>query len=203
MKILKWYTGQKKSNANTRFCFDCDNEYNPPRRGLPWLYCPFCGKKTFGFDDESYERFDKEISIRLPPFGTPPGKQPKTLIWGVIMARRKRYIKGRVYITNDKVLVGGKGKKRRVVSMGNDKQNMAVRRILSLYDKNGKKKERLIPIEKYSDIPDFSGVEDKTFRETVSGNPINEKYLFKTKTRLNKWDMSKICRGKNKHKNKG
>lgn len=119
------------------------------------------------------------------------------------MARRKRYIKGRVYITNDKVLVGGKGKKRRVVSMGNDKQNMAVRRILSLYDKNGKKKERLIPIEKYPDIPDFSGVEDKTFRETVSGKPINEKYLSKTKTRLNKWDMTRIRRGKNKKKNKG
>ena len=112
------------------------------------------------------------------------------------MARRKRYIKGRVYITNDKVLVGGKGKKRRVVSMGNDKQNMAVRRILSLYDKNGKKKERLIPIEKYPDIPNFSGVEDKTFRETVSGKPINEKYLSKTKTRLNKWDMARIRRGK-------
>ena len=64
------------------------------------------------------------------------------------MARRKRYIKGRVYITDDKILVGGKGKKRRVVSMGNDKNNMAVRRISSLYDKNGKKKEHLIPIEK-------------------------------------------------------
>ena len=42
------------------------------------------------------------------------------------MARRKKYIKGKVYITNDKVLVGGRGKKRRVVSMGNDKENMAV-----------------------------------------------------------------------------
>lgn len=48
------------------------------------------------------------------------------------MARRKRYIKGRIYITTDKLLVGGKGKKRRVVSMGNDKNNMAVRRISSL-----------------------------------------------------------------------
>ena len=41
------------------------------------------------------------------------------------MPKRKRYIKGRVYITTDKLLVGGKGKKRRVVSMGNDKNNMA------------------------------------------------------------------------------
>lgn len=59
-------------------------------------------------------------------------------------SRRKRYIKGRVYITNDKMLVGGRDKKRRVVSMGNDKNNMAVRRISSLFDKNGKKKERLV-----------------------------------------------------------
>ena len=119
------------------------------------------------------------------------------------MGRKKKYIKGRVYITNDKVLVGGKGKKRRVVSMNNDKQNMAVRRILSLYDKNGKKKERLIPIAKYPDIPNYSGVEDKTFRKTVNGKPIKVSYLSKTKTRLNKWDMTKVCRGKNKEKNKG
>ena len=95
-------------------------------------------------------------------------------------------------MTSDRLLVGGKGKKRRVVSMGNDKDNMAVRRISSLYDKNGKRKERLIPIEKYPDIPKASGVEDKTFRKTVNGKPIQEKYLGKTKTRLNKWDMKRI-----------
>lgn len=116
------------------------------------------------------------------------------------MSRRKRYIKGKVYVTNDKVLVGGKGKKRKVVSMGNDKNNMAVRRISSLYDNKGKKKEWLIPIEKYPDIPKVSGVEDKTFRKTVSGKPIQEKYLGKTNTRLNKWDMDKIRRGKRKQK---
>lgn len=108
------------------------------------------------------------------------------------MARRKRYIKGKVYYTNDKVLVGGRGKKRRVVSMGDDKNNMAVRRISTLHDKNGNIRKHLIPIEKYPDIPDESGVEVKTFHETVSGKPIQEKYLTKTKTRLNKWDMKKI-----------
>ena len=118
------------------------------------------------------------------------------------MARRKRYIRGRVYFTNDKVLVGGRGKRRRVVSMGNDKNNMAVRRILSLYDKNGKKREHLIPIEKYSDIPKDSGVEVKTFHKTKSGNAIQEKYLTKTKTRLNKSDMKRIS-AKNKPKKKG
>lgn len=108
------------------------------------------------------------------------------------MARRKKYIKGKVYMTNDKVLVGGRGKSRRVVSMGNDKDNMAVRRISSLYDKDGNKKQNLIPIEKYPDIPKASGVEVKTFRKTVSGKPIKEKYLGKTKTRLNKWDIARI-----------
>lgn len=116
------------------------------------------------------------------------------------MARRKKYITGKVYITNDKLLVGGKGKKRRVVSMGNDKENMAVRRVMSLYDKNGNKKLRLIPIEKYPDIQKESGVENKTFRKTVGGKPIQEKYLGKTNTRLNKWDMEKVRRGKEKPK---
>lgn len=97
------------------------------------------------------------------------------------MSRRKRYIRGKVYITNDKILVGGKGKKRRVVSMGNDRNNMAVRRISSLYDKNGNIKKNLISIEKYPDIPKESGVEVRTFHKTISGKPIKEEYLRKTK----------------------
>lgn len=116
------------------------------------------------------------------------------------LSRRKRYIRGKVYYTNDKMLVGGIGKKRRVVSMGNDKNNMAVRRIFSLYDKNGKKRENLIPVEKYPQIPKESGVEPKTFRKTIGGKPIQEKYLRKTKTRLNKWDMQKISRRQKKVK---
>ena len=116
------------------------------------------------------------------------------------MSKRKRYITGRVYISNDKVFVGGKGKKRMAVAMNNDKQNMAVKRIMSLYDKNGNKKKNLIPIEKYSDIWKASGVEDKTFRRTINNQPIQEKYMNKTNTRLNKWDMDRIRRGKNKKK---
>lgn len=114
------------------------------------------------------------------------------------MARRKRHITNKVYITDDKVLVGGKGKKRYVVSMGNDKNNMAVRRISSLYGKDGKKKERLIPIERYPDLPKQSGVENKTFRKTISGKPINEKHLRKTNSRLNKWDAERIRKNPNK-----
>lgn len=61
-----------------------------------------------------------------------------------------------------------------------------------MYDKNGTLRKNLITIEKYKDIPKPSGVEKKTFRKTVNGKPIKEKYLGKTTTRLNKWDMFKI-----------
>ena len=62
--------------------------------------------------------------------------------------------------------------------------------------KNGNLKVRLIPIEKYSDIPKASGIEKKTFRKTLKGEPIQEKHLRKTKTRLNKWDRKKMGRSK-------
>ncbi len=81
------------------------------------------------------------------------------------------------------------------MALNNDKNNMHVRRIMSLYDKNGKRRD-LIPIEKYPDIPKESGIEKKTFRKTLSGKPIQEKYLTKTRTRLNKWDMKKILKRK-------
>ena len=68
---------------------------------------------------------------------------------------------------------------------------MDVRRITSLYDSNGRRKD-VIPIEKYPDIPKPSGIEKKTFRKTFFGNPIRESQLKKTKTRLNKWDMKKM-----------
>lgn len=111
------------------------------------------------------------------------------------MGRRKRYIRGRVYITNDHVLVKNSKSNRRIVALNNDKNNMEVRRITSLYNKDGKKKD-VIPIEKYSDIRKESGIEKKTFRKTLKGEPIQEKHLRKTKTRLNKWDRKKMGRSK-------
>ncbi len=109
------------------------------------------------------------------------------------MARRKKYIRGNVYLINDHLLVKNSKSNRRIVALNNDKNRMDVRRITSLYDKNGKRKD-VIPIEKYPDIPKPSGVEKKTFRRTLRGKPIQEKYLKKTKTRLNKWDMRKIIK---------
>jgi len=69
---------------------------------------------------------------------------------------------------------------------------MEVRRIMSLYNKNGNRKKNLIPIEKYPDIPKDSGIEKKTFRKTKTGDPIKERYSTKTKNRLNKWDRKKM-----------
>ena len=106
------------------------------------------------------------------------------------ISRRKRYIKGKVYITNDHVLVKHSKSNRRVVALNNDRNNMHVRRITSLYDNQGKRKD-VIPIEKYPDIPKPSGIEKRTFRTTVGGKPIQERHLTPTKTRLNKWDMKK------------
>ena len=107
------------------------------------------------------------------------------------IARKKKYIRGKVYIINDHLLVKHSKSNRRIVALNNDKNDMHVRRITSLYDKNGKQKN-VIPIEKYPDIRKHSGVEKKTFRKTLRGKPIQEKYLKKTNTRLNKWDMNKI-----------
>lgn len=94
-------------------------------------------------------------------------------------------------MVNDHVLVNYSKSDRRVVSLNNNKDKMELRRIFSLYDKNGKKRD-LIPIEKYPDIPKASGIEKRTFRKTLSGKPIKEKFLRKTKTRLNKWDRKKM-----------
>lgn len=111
---------------------------------------------------------------------------------GVIkIPRKKKYIKGKVYIINDHLLVKHSKSNRRIVALNNNKNEMHVRRIMSLYDKNGKRKD-VIAIEKYPDIRKPSGVEKKTFRKTLRGKPIQDKYLKKTNTRLNKWDMKKI-----------
>ena len=57
--------------------------------------------------------------------------------------------------------------------MGDDKDNMAVRRISTLYDNNGNRKQGLIPIEKYSDIPKPSGVKNEYYCKNVNGGNIN------------------------------
>ena len=110
------------------------------------------------------------------------------------MARRKRYIKGRVYLIDDKVLSNDNYAKpnRRVVALNNDKLRVKLAKIKSLYDDKGNKRKNLIPIEKYSNIRKPSGVYTYVYRKTKWNTPIKEKKLVKTNVRLNKWDMNKI-----------
>lgn len=106
------------------------------------------------------------------------------------MSRRKRYIKGRVYITNDSILVKSNPKKRRVVAINNNREETYVKRILSAG--KGRNSQKGIPIEKYPDIPNKSVVENRTFKKGLDGKPLTIKKMRKTKTRLNKFDRKKV-----------
>ena len=50
-------------NEKTKMCFECGYHFNfNDQNNFEFIYCPFCGKKVFGFDDESFNRFDKEYN---------------------------------------------------------------------------------------------------------------------------------------------
>lgn len=112
------------------------------------------------------------------------------------MARRKRYNRGRIYITDDSLFSrdGYSKKNRRVVALNENKNRMHVAKIKGLYDDQGKKRKKLIPIEKYPDIRKPSGIYPHVYRTTAKGAPIKASKMKKTNTRLNKWDMRKISR---------
>ena len=110
------------------------------------------------------------------------------------MSRRKRYIKGKIYITNDSVFSRDNYSKsgRRVVVINNDRQNMHVVKIKGLYDSNGNLRKNLIPIEHYSVLDKKSGIDPYVFIKTKWHSSIKENKMHKTNVRLNKWDMKKI-----------
>ena len=105
------------------------------------------------------------------------------------MARRKRYIKGRVYYTNDAILVKSNPKKRRVVAINNDRDEVHIRRILSA--NKGRNSRNGIPIETYPDIPKQSVLENRVIRRAINKEPIKVNKMRASKTRLNKWDRSR------------
>lgn len=111
------------------------------------------------------------------------------------MSRRKRYIKGKVYLINDQLIVKHNKPNRRVVAINNDKRNVHVKRITKISN-GGRNARKGISIEKYPDIRYLSVVENRTYRTTLRGNAIKEKQMRKTNTRLNKWDMQKILKTK-------
>lgn len=106
------------------------------------------------------------------------------------MARRKRYIRGNVYVTNDSILRKTKSKKRRVVATNDDKNHVVVRRILTA--NKGRNSRKGTRIEKYPDIPKESVVENRSYRKTIDGKNISTSKMRKTKTRLNKFDRKKL-----------
>lgn len=110
------------------------------------------------------------------------------------MARKKRYIKGRIYLINDSLISRDNYKKanRRVVAVNNDKDNVHIVKIKGLYDKNGNKRKNLIPIEHYPILNKPSGIHPKVYKKTSRNKPIIEKRMWETKSRLNKWDLAKI-----------
>lgn len=110
------------------------------------------------------------------------------------MARRKKYIRGKIYVTNDSLFSrdGYKKKNRRVVAVNNDKNRMHVVKIKGLYDDNGKRRKNLIPIEHYEILTKPSGIHPYVYKKNKWGKAIKERKLHKTNVRLNKWDMKKI-----------
>lgn len=60
---LKLKKGNDCNYEKTKICFECDYHFDSnDQNSLEFIYCPFCGKKLFGFDDESFNRFDKEYN---------------------------------------------------------------------------------------------------------------------------------------------
>jgi len=100
------------------------------------------------------------------------------------MARRKRYIKGKIFITNDKYLTGFYKRNRRIVAVNNDPSEMHVRRVTKL-ENQGRNAKKGIPIEIYPDIPKPSVLENKVFRKThkrEKNNTIKTYEINKNKT---------------------
>ena len=112
----------------------------------------------------------------------------------IYIPRRKRYTRGRIYITDDKIFSHDNYSKfgRRVVALNNNKNRLHVAKIKGLFDKNGNARKNLIPIEKNAVINKPSGVHTYVYKKTKWNTPIKESKLIKTNVRLNKWDMQKL-----------
>ena len=112
----------------------------------------------------------------------------------IIISRRKRYLNGKIYITNDSVFSrdGYSKPGRRVIAINNDRENMHIVKIKGLYDDKGVFRKHLIPIERYSVLDKKSGIDPYVYIKTKWNTPIKECKMRKTNVRLNKWDMKKI-----------
>ena len=111
-----------------------------------------------------------------------------------MVARTKRYIRGKIYIINDGLVShdGYRKKNRRVVALNNDKREVHIAKIKGLYRNDGSRRSNLIPIENYNALSKPSGIYPYVYKKTAKGQSIEVSKMKKTRSRLNKWDMKKI-----------
>ena len=110
------------------------------------------------------------------------------------MARRRRYLRGKIFITNDSVFSQDNYRKggRRVVALNNDENRLHVVKIKGLYDDKGNRRDYLIPIEHYEGFTKVSGVDPYVHKKTKWRSDIKARKMVATNVRLNKWDLAKI-----------
>ena len=108
--------------------------------------------------------------------------------------KRKKKLRGNIYLIND-ALVSDDGynkANRRVVAINNNPYNLRIIKIKGLYDKNGNRRKKLIPIGKYKCLTKKSGISPRVYKNTSKGQRINERKLKKTNCRLRLIDRFKI-----------
>ncbi len=108
--------------------------------------------------------------------------------------KRKKKLRGNIYIINDSLVSRDRYSKpnRRVVAVNNDPKKMKIVKIKSLYDKNGKRRKNMVPIDIYPCLYKRSGIYPKVYNKTARNNHIEEAKMKKTRYKLNKRDMKKI-----------
>lgn len=58
---IRIVSDERKVEPETTICFDCDFHFTPKNGGKKIMFCPYCGKQTYGFDEESFKRYEIEF----------------------------------------------------------------------------------------------------------------------------------------------
>ena len=108
--------------------------------------------------------------------------------------KRKKKLRGNIYLINDALVSddGYRKANRRVVAVNNNPNNLKIVKIKSLYDSNGNRRKKLIPIGKYKCLTKKSGISLRVYKNTSKGQCINERKLKRTNCKLRLIDRFKI-----------
>lgn len=108
--------------------------------------------------------------------------------------KRKKKLRGNIYIINDSLVSNDNYSKanRRVVAVNNNPNKLHIVKIKSLYDKNGNRRNNLIPIGRYKCLTKKSGIHPKVYKKTRFTTNIKESKLYKTNNKLRLLDRYKI-----------